>query len=367
MQIESNTSACYAVNARFLAHRVTGVQRYAREIASRLQGEPAMLAPKNGKGVRGHLWEQWTLPRLAAGRLLWSPCGAGPLNYKRQVVTIHDLFPIEHPEWYNGAFAQWYQHMLGRLSTNAAHLIAVSHYTKDRIVHLLGRNPDDITVVHNGPVASIQLTSALDASRSYAALALPSRRYVLSLSSLESRKNLRGLLEAWRVAQRSLGDNVWLVLAGQQADISVFGRQQLPSIPPRVHFTGYVPEQHLAGLYSGASLFVYPSLAEGFGLPVLEAMRCGLRVVTSNTTSLPEVGGDAAEYVNPGDPRDLAAAILRNLPPKCAASAPYEPSLAQASRFSWDVAARRTEEVLRQAGVATPSAVAANARTWSVA
>ena len=354
MPTDTLTIAAYAVNARFLAHRVTGVQRYAREIASRLEGKPAMLTPHDGRGMRGHLWEQTALPRLASGRLLWSPCGAGPLNYSRQVVTIHDLFPIEHPEWYNRAFARWYGFMLRRLAANAVHLIAVSHYTKERIVRLLERNPEDVTVVHNGPAASIQLTSTLEASRSCAALALPSRRYVLSLSSLESRKNLRGLLAAWRIAQRSLPDNVWLVLAGPQADSSVFGKQQQLTIPPRVHFTGYVPEEHLAGLYSGASLFVYPSLAEGFGLPLLEAMRCGLRVVTSNNSSLPEVGGDAAEYVDPLDVRELATAILQHLPDQNAAAAPHAPSLRQANQFSWDVATERTEAVLRRASVAAP-------------
>ena len=367
MQTTPTTNAGYAVNARFLAHRVTGVQRYAREIATRLNGHPAMLAPGNGRGARGHLWEQWALPRLANGRLLWSPCGAGPLGYRRQVVTIHDLFPIEHPEWYNAAFARWYTYMLRHLAANALHLIAVSHYTKDRIVRLLGRDPETVTVVHNGPAASIQLTGTLEAARAGAALALPSRRYVLSLSSLESRKNLGGLLEAWRLAQPSLPDNVWLVLAGPQADTAVFGQQQLPAIPPRVHFTGFVPEEHLAGLYSGASLFVYPSLAEGFGLPLLEAMRCGLRAVTSNNSSLPEVGGEAAEYVEPTDVRELAAAILRCLPAANAAAAPHQASLAQASRFSWDVAAQRTEDVLQRASVASPLAVAANSRSWSVA
>ncbi len=360
-------SARYVVNARFLAHRVTGIQRYAREISSRLAGSPSLLAPPNGKGARGHLWEQLQLPRLAGGRLLWSPCGAGPVGYRRQVVTFHDLFPIEHPEWYSAAYARWYGFLFRRLAAQAVHLIAVSAYTKDRIVRVLGRDPDDITVVPNGPSDSIRLTTPVEAAQAASALALPSRRYVLSLSSLEARKNLPVILEAWREAQHSLPDNVWLVLAGARADAAVFGRQSFGTVPARVHFTGYVPEQHLAGLYSGASLFLFPSLAEGFGLPLLEAMRCGLRSITSNTSSLPEVGGDAAFYIDPREARELAGAILRHMPTGNAATAPWEPALQQAARFCWDTAARRTDEVLLRAGMARETVSAAGHRRWSVA
>ncbi len=360
-------TASFVINARFLAHRVTGVQRYAREIASRLPGSPALLTPSDGKGLRGHLWEQFTLPGLAAGRLLWSPSGAGPAFYGKQVVTFHDLFPIEHPEWYGAAFARWYNFLFRRLSREAVHLIAVSDYTKSRLVKLLGVDPERVTVVHNAVSPSLRLTTPAEAARTAGALALPSRRYILSVSSLEARKNLRTVLEAWREAQRSLPDSVWLVLAGPQADAKVFGKQTLPTIPARVHFTGYVPEEHLAGLYSGASLFLYPSLAEGFGLPLLEAMNCGLPVITSNTSSLPEVGGDAAVYVDPLDAGALARAVLAHLPRECAAVQPHKPSLAQASRFSWDEAAGRTADVLFRAAEAIHTRPRTGARRWGLA
>ncbi len=364
-------TARYVVNARFLAHRITGVQRYAREIAARLPGNPELLAPgrqsKAGQGALGHLWEQTVLPRRAAGRLLWSPCAAGPIGYRRQVVTFHDLFALEHPEWFSPSYARWYSMMTRRIVRNAVHLIAVSEYTKERIVQLLGRSADEITVVPNGASETIRLTSTLEAARTAAALALPSRRYILSVSSLEARKNLPTILEAWRVAQHALPDTVWLVLAGAQPSAAVFGRQQLGTVPARVHFTGYVPEEHLPGLYSGASLFLFPSLAEGFGLPLLEAMSCGLRAITSRNTSLPEVGGEAAVYVDALDVRAMAEAILRELPAECAAARPYAPALRQAARFSWAEAALRTADVLEQAADASQNTVRAAARRWSLA
>lgn len=342
------TRAAYVVNARFRAHRVTGVQRYAHEITSRLGGSPEMLAPESGKGARGHLWEQTALPRIAAGRLLYSPCASGPLLYRKQVVTFHDLFPLEHPEWYSGAYARWYDFLFRQLARNAAHLIAVSEYTKDRVAHLLGRNPDDISVVPNAASASCRLVSPEEAARTAEALNLPSRSYILSLGSQEKRKNLPAVLSAWGEAQQGLPADTWLVLAGPQVDAQVYGDQHQLQIPARVHFTGYVPEQHLGGLYSGASLFLFPSLAEGFGLPVLEAMQCGLRVITSNNTSLPEVGGDAAVYVDPLDVRTMAEAILALFPAQCAAAHPFAPSVARAKRFSWAGSAEQTEDVLLQ-------------------
>ncbi len=367
----TQTQAPYAVNARFLRHRVTGVQRYAREISARLTGSPAMLTPANGKGLAGHLWEQTALPQLAEGRLLWSPCAAGPLGYAPQVVTFHDLFPIEHPEWYSKSYSAWYAFLFRRLSRTATHLLAVSEYTKAQLVRHLGVEGDRITVVPNGVAPTLRPTTTLEAARTGAALALPSRRYLLSVSSLEARKNLKTVLEAWRVAQRTLPANIWLVLAGAAADASVFGRQQIGPVPPRVHFTGYVAEEHLAGLYSGASLFLFPSLAEGFGLPLLEAMSCGVRAISSDRTSLPEVGGEAAVYVDPLDVRDLAEAIVRTLPNECAAAAPYRPGLRQAARFNWDESARRVEGVLLAAAgqlrASSTSASRGSSRDWRAA
>ena len=361
------TRAPYVVNARFLAHRITGVQRYAREITSRLSGSPALLQPVNGKGLRGHLWEQTALARLAGGRLLWNPCAAGPLSYRPQVVTFHDLFPIEHPEWYGRGYAAWYSFLFRRLARTAVHLLAVSEYTKGRLVQLLGVDPERVTVAPNGASPALRPATTLEAARTGAALALPSRRYVLSVSSLESRKNLRGLLAAWRVAQRSLPDTVWLVLAGAQPDASVFGKQELGPAPPRVHFAGYVPDEYLAGLYSGASLFVFPSLAEGFGLPLLEAMSCGVRAVSSDRTSLPEVGGNAVTYADPLRVGDLAGAIVQTIGRECAAAAPWVPGLERAARFSWDSSARIVEAVLERAAEQVRVPAANRSGNWRLA
>jgi glycosyltransferase involved in cell wall biosynthesis len=336
----------FTVNGRYRVHRITGVQRYAHEIVSRLGDCVEVVSPRQAKGAAGHLWEQTVLPVASRGRLLWSPCGVGPAMYSKHIVTFHDLFPIEHPEWYSSSYVTWYSFLFRRLAKSARHLIAVSEYTKSRIVAALGCNPDKVTVIHNGLTTGCQRVDQDRVTIAISALKMPSSRYLLSLSSLEKRKNLKTTLQAWAYLHKRLPSDIWLVLAGGSADKSVYGNQSLGEIPPRVFFTGYIPEEQLPGLYSGALLFLYPSLAEGFGLPLLEAMACGIRCITSNTSSLPEVGGKAAFYIDPTDVRAFTELTLKLLSIDGMGNHPFIPAMEQAKNFCWDRATARTRDVL---------------------
>ncbi len=340
-----NERPAVVVNGRYCAHRITGVQRYAHEIVARLGDYVELCTSDGAKGAAGHLWEQTMLPYACKGRVLWSPCASGPLAYRRQVVTFHDLFPLEFPEWYSSAYAAWYNVVLRRLAKSAAHLIAVSDYTKSRLVNLLGVDPQNITVIYNG-AHTTDRASENQIADARKALDLPSGRYVLSLSSLEGRKNLGGILQAWATIHRQVSNDTWLVLSGPRADESVYGKQHLPIDLPRIIFTGYVSEEHLAGLYSGAYLFVFPSFAEGFGLPLVEAMACGVRCVTSRTSSMPEVGGDVVDYVDPRNVAELAHAMLHRLSQNVNVSVPFTPVMERAKLFTWETAASKTREVL---------------------
>jgi glycosyltransferase involved in cell wall biosynthesis len=332
------------VNGRFRSHKMTGIQRYAHEITQRL--EFPLLEPRHPlRGWRGHAWEQTTLPIRSFRGLLWSPCAAGPLISSRHVVTFHDLFPMDSPEWYHPVFARAYRTLLTSLSRTATHMIAVSRFTKDRLTERLKVQPDRITVIHNGVDSKTFYRAEEQTLRARIELKLPSDRYILCVGSLEPRKNLGRLLLAWSEVVGDLPQDVWLVVAGSH-DGNVHSAPGLPSIPARVMFTGYVQEALLAGLYSGSLGFVYPSLGEGFGFPPLEAMACGVAVFTSNRTSLPEVCGSAAIY---GDPTDTTE-IARGIKLLC-----LDPSLrdrlrwlgeAQASRFTWESAARATNDLL---------------------
>ena len=137
------------VNGRFRSHKMTGIQRYAHEITRRL--DFPLLEPRHSlTGWRGHAWEQTALPVRSFHGLLWSPCAAGPLISSKHVVTFHDLYPLDSPEWYHPVFARVYRTLLTSLSRTATHIIAVSRFTKDRLTERLNVHPNRITVIHNG-------------------------------------------------------------------------------------------------------------------------------------------------------------------------------------------------------------------------
>lgn len=340
--------ASIAVNGRYRTHRITGVQRYANEIVSRIESSAEVLVPRNGKRALGHLWEQTALPFLCRRRILWCPSASGPMFYRRQVVTVHDLFALEHPEWYSQSYARWYGVMMTSLIRNALALIAVSQFTKYRLVQKLGCAPDKITVIHNGLTTGVSRTASDKIAAARRALRIPPGPYVLSLSSLETRKNLGATLAAWRLLQGRPSTTATLILAGAAPDPAIYAAQKLPIDLPKVHCTGYVPEEHLAALYSGASLFVFPSLAEGFGIPLLEAMACGVQCIASSNSSLTEVGGDMVTYVDPLQPSSIATAIEKLLHDGASPDRPFEPAIKRARLFSWDGAAAQTLNILER-------------------
>jgi glycosyltransferase involved in cell wall biosynthesis len=205
-----------------------------------------------------------------------------------------------------------------------------------------------VVVILNGVDArfSPRTTTEIDAARS--ALGIGSTSYLLCVGSLEPRKNLGRLLTAWGKAQTAAPEELILVVAGGSANARVFENVEFGAVPSRVHFTGYVPDEFLPSLYSGALAVVYPSLYEGFGLPPLEAMACGAPVVTSMNTSLPEVVGDAAVLVDPYDVDAIAEGILQVVSSPSLRSTLRANGLARAACFTWESAARQTLEVLLQ-------------------
>jgi len=337
-----------ALNARFYAHRPTGMQRYARELASRFGSAMLPLQPAKAlRGMRGHLWEQFWLPSLVGNRLLFSPNNTGPLAVPRQVCTIHDLIPLDHPEWFGRRFAEWYRWLLPKLLRKVRHLIAVSHFTRNRIVERFGIHPEKITVIPNGIDARFSPRGAEEVSEVVASLGVQSSRYLLCVGSLEPRKNLLRLLGAWaRVPVTAAGDTM-LVVAGAPGNSRVFETVSLGVIPPRVHFTGYVSDEQLPALYSGALALVYPTLYEGFGLPPLEAMACGTPVLTSDRTSIPEVVGPAAILVDPEDADSIVDGICRVLSSARLRGELRELGLARVRDLTWERTAEATLQVLR--------------------
>lgn len=328
---------------------VTGVQRYLLEILHRIGQHTDTLAPKSWtSGIKGHAWEQCVLPAVVRGRVLFSPSNTGPLAVSRQVVTLHDVVPLDHPEWLSPKFAAWYRFLTPRLMRRAARIITVSEFSKRRLLDQVRLDESKIRVIPNGVDARFHPRDKGQIDHTLRSLGLPSRRYVLSVGSLEPRKNLGRLLQAWSMVHQTLPEDLWLVISGQGNPKVFAAGLGIDKMPPRVHLTGHVPDEILPFLYAGADLFAYLSLYEGFGLPPLEAMASGVPVITSDRTSLPEVTGDAALTVDPWDVEAIAAAI-KTLSGNAELRADLiSKGLARARQFSWDLTAERTRAVLRE-------------------
>jgi len=340
------------INTRTLCGPTTGVQRYLEELLKRFPKEHIRLVrPRRcSQGLKGHVWEQGILPAYLRGeRLLFSPSNTGPLSVRRQVVTVHDLATFDFPDGFNPAFLRWYRFLLPRLVRRVRRVIAVSNFTKNRLVDLFGVDPAKVAVVYNGvdirfaPQPEPQIASALKALR------FPSRKYILTVGSLVSRKNLNGLLEAWRRLLPSVPRDLWLVVAGDLGARRVFSSLALKELPERVFFAGRVADELLPAVYSGALAFAYVSFYEGFGLPPLEAMATGTPVVVSDRSAIPEVVGDAGILVDPSDADAIAQGLKRLLENENLRRSLAEKGIKRARGFTWDRTARQTWKVLSQA------------------
>ena len=304
------------------------------------------------------LYEQTQLPRLArslGAGCLFGPAYAVPVSCPVPcVVTVHDLAFIRYPETQK-LLNRLYLRTITKLSVmRSARVIAVSQNTQREIEAHFGVDPGKIRLVYNGisPRFAPAPPAAVTAVRER--YALP-ERFALYVGNLEPRKNLTRLVHAFRMAKRRAGFPHALVLAGQKAWLYGEIEKAIEEAREDVEIVtaGYIPAEELPALYSAADLFLYPSLYEGFGLPVLEAMACGAPVITSNTSSLPEVAGDAGRLVDPFSVEAMAAAIAEVLTDDALRREMAEKGKEQAKRFSWDRAARETLQVLREAAQAS--------------
>ncbi len=266
---------------------------------------------------------------------------------RRLVVTIHDCTFVTHPEFHLPGNVE---HCLRgtRLAIERADmLIAVSESTRRDLIERMGAPADRIVVTHEA--ADPRLARVTDATRLEAVrqrYGLP-EQFVLSLGAMEPRKNLSRLLEAFAALAPAVRKDVSLVVAGAKGWLNDSVHEQVNKLGlgDSVRFAGYIEEEDLAAVYSLATVFAYPSLWEGFGLPVLEAMACGTPVLTSNLSSLPEVAGDAALLVSPSDVDAIAEGLGRLLEDAALRRELSERGYRRAAHFSWERCARETVAV----------------------
>lgn len=266
---------------------------------------------------------------------------------KKVVATIYDVSVVTHPECHKRLNIQHCTNGIKDAVEFADRIIAISEHTKRDIIRYFNAPADLITVTHlaAGP-DYYRVTDPEKINAARLKYKLP-ENYILFLGSAEPRKNIKTLLKAYACLPGTLKKEFALVIAGGRGwmNSDIPGVIKDLKIEDRVVSSGYIDNADISAVYSGAAVFVYPSLYEGFGLPILEAMSCGTPVVTSNTSSMPEVAGDAAMLVTPQDAGDIATALEAVLENTDLREHMRELGLRRSAMFSWEKCARETIEV----------------------
>lgn len=303
------------INSKFLTKRLTGLERYAVEMSHALQKmkpEVKFLAPQEKYfaneydlenisyvGSTGnYIWEQYELPRYLkkiGSPLLINLTNTAPVFYDNQVTVIHDLAFLHNPDWYTRRAAAFFKFIVGRSAAVSKKIITVSEFSKSEIVRFLNIPGSKIEVVYSGIPESILNYYDEKSENNHG-------DYILTVSSIEPRKNLRNLIEAFRKLNSK---NLKLLIAGT-GNLEVFSAMNLDNLKhENIFMLGYVPDKMLVNLYKNAKVFVYISFYEGFGFPPAEAIACGCPTIVSNVGSMPEVCGNFAYYCNPFDTDDI--------------------------------------------------------------
>ena len=271
-----------------------------------------------------------------------------------RVLTIYDLLPILTPQNFTKNICSKYKSIINSIDRHQDWITCISENTKQDFCNYTGMNPERVFVT---PLAASEnfypITDSEVISQKLKQYQIPAQPYLLSLCTLEPRKNLNFLLQCFAqlLAQDpSLETNLVLVGVSGWKNNNIFQTvQSNPLLKSHVIFTGYIPDHDLSAIYSGALAFVYPSLYEGFGLPPLEAMQCGTPVITSNTSSLPEVVGKAGLMINPSSRDDLCQAMLNLINNSKLRNQLSQKGIDRATQFSWSKCAGETIRVYETA------------------
>ena len=253
--------------------------------------------------------------------------------------TIHDMTAWSHPEMHTAGTVLADQRFAANIIRPARGIITPSESSRKDAIERLGLNPDRVRAIHHGISSAYFGSPNPIAARTRYHLVKP---YILFVSTIEPRKNLPRLLDAFEALPQSIRDEFDLVIAGPLGWSSENTMQRLSVSGPSVRYLGYVPEDLLPGLTAGASVFAYPSLYEGFGFPVAQAMAAGVPVITSNVSSLPEVAGGAAVLVDPQSTKELRDAINRVLTSPTLAVQLAAKGRERARHFDWNRCAKET-------------------------
>lgn len=311
-----------------------GIGRFARHVLAGLDYRPVPLASHPAAPL-----DAWRLTRalgqVTRNDLFFSPGYNSPLFCASPFVfSVHDLSHIYCPENSSPLIRLYYATVLKRACHRAAKIITVSEFTRAQIVEWSGVPPEKVFNVRSG------VDPEYHPGDDCYGLQFP---YLLCTSNRKRHKNEFRLVEAF--AKAALRAEMHLVFTGNPTS-ELSDCIERHGVTPLVHFTGLVPEEKLPSLYRGAEALVFPSLYEGFGLPLLEAMACGTPVVTSNVAAMPEVAGDAALLVDPTSVEQIAVAMKRIVSDTSLRHQLRESGLSRAAQFPWAYTAARVRELI---------------------
>ncbi len=306
----------------------------------------------NENHIIGDLWESFYLPHLLSNKnvdVFHGPAFMIPLRSVgfRTVVTIHDVVAFTRTETVPKKYALYMRILLNQVVRKVDKIIAPSISTKSDLIKYLNTPEEKIHVVYNA--VSPQYSPAPpghdqeEIKRKFGIR----NKYILFAGNLEPRKNLTRLMEAFNMALPKLNEEYQLVICGKRGWLyqDILRTYEKFNLNNEIILTNYVTEQDLINLYQSADIFAFPTLYEGFGFPPLEAMGCGVPVITSNVSSLPEIVGDAAVLVNPLDTGEISEAIVTMAHSEALREELKKKGLKRSALFSWKDTARKTLDI----------------------
>ncbi len=303
----------FIINGLFLTQRPTGVHRFAYEMCIALLKENckfiviaprhilkqyySIIFPLRQIGISsGHLWEQLDLPLFLSfcypQSTLITFTGLGPLFKKKHITTIHDISFMVNSKWFSRSYSLFYRWATPIVAKNAMNIITVSQFSKNEITHYLSIKTNKIKVIYNAIPNEFYNKNSTNRPPQ-------TRPYILAVSSRDPRKNFKRLIDAYLLSGITTHD---LVIIGGK--VHVFANENLIK-HNNIHLIDYVGDDELRSYYQHASLFIYPSLYEGFGIPPLEALAQGCPVLASNIEVFHEIYGNAITYCDPTDINDI--------------------------------------------------------------
>jgi glycosyltransferase involved in cell wall biosynthesis len=347
----------------------TGVEHYAKELIQHLskidsqneyilylQTQPQdwfLNLPKNFKIKVIPFPKFWTQLRVSWEMLwhppdvLWVPASTLPLIHPKSVYTEHDVAWVYYPEIFTWSQRSFHRIFSWLARTGSTKIISISEATKKDLVKHYGVAPEKIAVVPHGYTESANINYELPAELK---AKLP-EKYILFLSTLQPRKNLERLIDAFRELKTEHPELPHkLVVVGKPGWKFQTILRKIDENKENVVYLGHVGDNDRWPIYRGADLFIHPSLYEGFGMWILEAFECNVPVAVSNNSSLPEVGGDAAKYFDPTSKQEMKDIMLKILSDESLRQEMIAKGKQQLAHFSWEKCARQTLEVLESVG-----------------